>query len=162
VCAKRNIESPGGRAIIAKVDFRIRVAWLLGMLGLAGCGGQSVEQPPNPTEDRLLKIGDAYLKAAGRLKRPPRTFEEIKPGLEGAVAADFLRSPNDGEPFAIIWGVNYNTLPPGGSDPFTVAAYEKNGVGGKRYVLRFPKSVVSLTDEEFRKAVFPPGHKAPP
>ena len=69
-------------------------------------------------------------------------------------------SPRNGEPFVIIWGVDYDALPVG-PDPFTVAAYEKKGVDGKRYVLRFPPRVELMSDAELGKAVFPAGHQPP-
>lgn len=72
-----------------------------------------------------------------------------------------LRSANDGEPFVILWGVDCNKLSSERKDPFTVAAYEKRGANGTRYVLRFPLSVVAMTDAEFQRAVFPPGHEPP-
>jgi hypothetical protein len=131
----------------------------LAMLALVGCS-RNVDRPYAATEDRLVNIGKAYLKAAYEGKAPSG-FEDIKPYLEGDVTEDYLRSPGDGEPFVIIWGVNYHTLPPGKGDPFTVAAYEKKGVNGKRYVLRFPLRVESMTDEQLRKAIFPPGQSPP-
>ena len=84
--------------------------------------------------------------------------EEI-PGVDDL--AELQTSPRDGEPFVILWGVDYNRLPPHGIDPFTVAAYEKTGVAGQRYVLRFPRQVVLWSDEQLKRAVFPPGHKVP-
>jgi hypothetical protein len=129
--------------------------------GLLGCSGNG-DRPRNPTEERLLEIGGAYVNAATRLGRAPRNFDDLKPNLENGATADFLRSPNDGEPFVVLWGVDFRKLPPGKDDPFTVAAYEKNGVDGKRYVLRFPPSVAHLTDEDLQRAAFPPGHKPPP
>ena len=46
-------------------------------------------------------------------------------------------------------------------DPFTVGGYEKHGVDAMRYVLRFPLSIQKMSEEEFQKANFPPGHKRP-
>jgi hypothetical protein len=135
---------------------------LLVLLTLAGCSGTGADRPLDPTEERLFKIGNAYLAATTRLKRPPKNADELKPSLEGGADADALRSPRDGQPFVIIWGVDFNRLPPGRDDIYTVAAYEQRGADGKRYVLHFPRGVVLLTDEELRKAAFPPGHKPPP
>jgi hypothetical protein len=136
------------------------VALLSVLAALAGCAAP-VDPQRTPTEDRLYRIGKAYAQASHRLERAPKNFEEIRPNLEGPVSDDLLRSANDGEPFVIHWGVDFVRLPPGGKDPFTIAAYEKHGANGSRYVLRFPLSVVLLTDEEFKKAVFPPGHEPP-
>jgi hypothetical protein len=141
-----------------------RLGWLhvvlAAVVGLAGCS-RKVDRPLPAAEQRLLDIGTAYLNAINRLKRPPRGFDDLKPSLQPGATEDYLRSPGDGEPFVIFWGIDYHKLPPGPVDPFTVAAYEKKGVEGKRYVLRFPRSVVQMTDEELRKAVFPSGHSPP-
>jgi hypothetical protein len=131
---------------------------LLFMLGTFGCSEQKPVHTLNPTEERLTKIGKAYNQACFRLGRPPRNVEEIKPDIDGGFSDDLLRSPNDEQEFVIIWGVDYNRLPPRPNDPFTVGAYEKVGVGGQRYVLRFPLGVQLMTDEAFGRAAFPPGH----
>jgi hypothetical protein len=132
----------------------------LAILGLMGCS-RNADRPYAAAEERLLKIGNAYLNAANNLGHAPTDFADIKPYLDGDVTEEYLRSPGDGEPFVIMWGIDYHTLPPGSGDPFTVGAYEKKGVKGKRYVLRFPRSVVLMTDAELGKANFPAGH-APP
>jgi hypothetical protein len=112
----------------------------------------------NSIEDRLLKIGTAYRNAIRRLGHAPKDFQELQPSLEGKPTEDFLRSPNDGEPLVVIWGVDFDKLPPG----YVVGVYEKKGVDGKRYVLRFPLGVKVMTDEQWKKAVFPPGYTPPP
>jgi hypothetical protein len=135
---------------------------LLGVLALlGGCSSRTADRPFDPSEERLLELGNAYVNATNRLGRPPRDFKELEPSLQPGAPADILRSPHDGEPYVIFWGVDYYKLPPGPTDPFTVAAHEARGRNGKRYVLRFPRSVVLMTDEELSKAVFPPGHKPP-
>jgi hypothetical protein len=140
-----------------------RFAWVLGLLVVVGCSRGGGTTTLTPMEDRLLKIGNAYRNAVRRLGRPPKDFQELRPSLEGNPTEDFLRSPNDGEPLVIIWGVNYDKLPPGRSGHYyVVAAYEKKGVGGKRYVLRFPLGATALTDEQWKKADFPPGYTPPP
>jgi hypothetical protein len=146
----------------ATVDPGKRLALLLILLGLVGCGGGRKQGELNPTEQRLWTIGKAYVEACNGLGRAPTNFAEIKPYVEGEVSDDLLRSPNDGEPFVILWGVDYNRLPYRKDNPFTVGGYEKNGVHGTRYVLRFPMGVVSMTDDDLRKAIFPPGHSPPP
>jgi hypothetical protein len=131
------------------------------LLLLAGCSGKPADYQRAPAEDRLYRIGKAYVQASHRLGRAPNSFEEIKANVEGDAGDDLLRSPRDGDKFVILWGVDYVKLPPGRDDPFTVGGYEKRGADGARYVLRFPLSVVKMSDEEFKKAVFPPGHKHP-
>jgi hypothetical protein len=139
---------------------RFPLVVLTSTLGLIGCS-RNADRTLNAGEERLLTISNAYLRAADKLGRAPKGFEEIKPYLDGKDSEEILVSPNDGENFVIIWGVDYHRLPPPKENPFTVGGYEKTGKGGKRYVLRYPRSVVLMTDEELRKAAFPPGHKPP-
>ncbi len=134
---------------------------LLGALALAGCSRTVVNKATTPTEDRLYKLGKAYQRASSRLNRAPVDFEELRPDLEPGDSDELLRSPNDGEPFVILWGVDFRALPPSPKAPHTVAAYEQRGSNGKRYVLRFPLEVAHLSKEELGKAVFPPGHGPP-
>jgi hypothetical protein len=146
--------------MMVKNAFHKGLVVLLGIVVLSGCGkGKSNQR--NPTEDRLYKIGKAYIQACYRLERAPENFGDIKSSIEGDVPDDLLVSPNDGENFVILWGVNFAELSPSAKDPFTVGGYEKKGVDGTRYVLRFPLSTVKMTDEAFQAAIFPPGYNAP-
>jgi hypothetical protein len=139
-----------------------RWACLILVWSLLGCSNKTAVQTLNSTETKLTKIGMAYNSACNRLGRAPDGIEEIKQDFKGGFSDDLLRSPNDGQDFVILWGVDYNSLPPRPSDPFTIGIYEKTGVSGKRYVLRFPLGVVVMTEADFRKASFPPGHQPPP
>jgi hypothetical protein len=58
--------------------------------------------------------------------------------------------------------VDFDKLPTRPDNPYVVGVYEKKGVDGKRYVLRFPLGVKVMTDEQWKKAVFPPGYPPPP
>jgi hypothetical protein len=127
---------------------------------VVGCANKAVDVSVSPTEERLYTFGKAYIQASGQLGRGPKSLAEVKPFLPPDAPADLLRSPGDGEEFVVLWGVDFNKLPPG-PDPFYVGAYEKIGSGGKRYVLRFPIGVVSMTDAELHSAVFPLGFKPP-
>jgi len=129
--------------------------------GMFGCSQKAVDQRQSPTEERLQTLGKAYIQANAQLGRGAKNFAEIKPYLPSNAPDDLLRSADDGEEFVILWGVDFNKLPPS-ADPYFVGAYEKTGAGGKRYVLRFPIGVVSMTDAELKAAAFPPGHKPPP
>jgi hypothetical protein len=145
------------------IDLRFAPALTLAgsLLVVTGCSRNNADRPLAPAEERLLKLGNAYTNATYQKQRPPRDFNDIKQFLEGENLEDFLRSPNDGAPFVVHWGVDFTAIVPHGEDPFTIAAYEKNGVDGKRYVLRFPRSVVLMTEKELRDAVFPPGFRKP-
>jgi hypothetical protein len=130
-------------------------------VGLAGCSGKPSERKLSETEDRLLTFGKAYIQASAKLDRGPKNFDEVKPFLPANVSSDLMRSANDGEEFVVLWGVDFNKLPPG-SDPYYVGAYEKTGSGSRRYVLRFPIGVVAMTHAELKAAQFPMGHSPPP
>ena len=64
-------------------------------------------------EDRLVKTSQAYTNATIHLGRAPKGPAELRPYFDGGAADDATRSPNDGEEFVILWGVDYDTLPPG-------------------------------------------------
>jgi hypothetical protein len=133
---------------------------LVGIMGLAGCG-QGGGRERNPTEERLYKIGIAYVKSCHALGRGPASFGEIKDKFEGDVPEDGLVSPNDGKPLVVLWGVDVTQLRFSRENPFYVLAYEKTGVDSVRYVLRYPITLVRMTDEELQRAAFPPGYKPP-
>jgi hypothetical protein len=146
---------PGGRWL----------AWFFALLLVSGCSGPHLGAAPNPTQSRLLKIGEAYRRATYRLGHPPANFEELKPSLLDAKDEE-LRSPNDGEHFVIIYGVDYDKLPVPADKKSAIGAYEKKGAGDKRYVLRisprpFALATDLLSDEQWKHAVFPPGYTPP-
>jgi hypothetical protein len=130
-------------------------------LALTGCSSK----PPQPVEDpglvRLRTVGLAYRIFFFHYNRPPRsehdlrrTFTEL--GVQGAERdlEEQLRSPRDGQPYVVIYGV------PLDSDlRWTVLAYEKDGADGNRYVFTQSGDMKLLTDAEFAKADFAKGHK---
>jgi hypothetical protein len=132
-------------------------ALLLVIISLVGCG-KSRGRERNPTENRLYKIGKAY-NAANFDEKLPNNFADIKPYLEGDIPEDLEVSPNDGANFVILWNVDFRTLPRDPKNPRIVQGYEKNGKDGKRFVLLHPIGILSMTEEEFDKAAFPPGRK---
>jgi hypothetical protein len=136
-------------------------------LALAGCGSSAkpVVGRVDDSRQNLQKIGIAYSQAAQKLNRPPRNVDELMPflqeGLGPVKARDVLRSPNDGQEYVIVWGVDFGQLALTRGDPYVVFAYERTGKGGKRQVLKPPVEVLLMTDSEFQKAPFPPGHQPP-
>jgi hypothetical protein len=133
------------------------MCWLL----LPGCSSKS----PEPTEDaglvRLRTVGLAYRIHFFHFNRPPRserdlrrTFTEL--GVQGAEPdlEEQLRSPRDGQPYVVIYGV------PLDSDyRSTVLAYEQNGSGGSRYVFTQSGDIKLLADAEFARADFAKGQR---
>ena len=135
------------------------VLMLLGA-GWAGCSPKPVIVG-SPTESQnLIFIAQAYIDATGgTLGRPPKNLEELKPFLEdiGKVnkrsVDDILVSPNDGLPYAIVWG-----QPPGRSP----IAYEQKGKDGKRKVINAQLMPWDVTEEGFSRLKLPPGNKQDP
>ena len=129
----------------------------------AGCSSGTTEKQGNEAELDLKQIGDAYGQALARLGRPPRSAEEIKPELTAMAVGDLnavFQSPNDNQPYVIIWGVSLAEVDPT-AEKQQVLAYERTGAGGTRYVLLANGAVVPMTAEEFAAATFPPGHRPP-
>ncbi len=131
-------------------------------LPLVGCSSGPVQVEGDTGGANLGKVGIAYLRATEQLGRPPRNLDELKPVLqrEFGDADGLLRSPNDGQPYVVIWGVDITRAVPGVTAP-VVVAYERQGVGGKRYVLTVGVGIRSLTDQDFARAYFPNGHQPP-
>ena len=132
-----------------------------GCLGAGGCGSIATHELPSPTEADLLKIGGAYARATAKLGRPPTNRKELIPFLDPKLpASQIFRSPNDGEDFEIVWGVELRELKAQGND-VPIVAYEKRGKEGKRYVLRGRSEALVMSEGELKSAVFPAGYKFP-
>jgi hypothetical protein len=109
----------------------------------------------------LQYIGVSYVRATLRLNRPPARLDELLPDLQELGKADqILVSPNDGQPFEIVWGVELRKLKARGS-AVPILAYEKTGKNGKRHVLRGRTEVLEMTDSELKAGKFPPDYKFP-
>lgn len=133
------------------------ISWL----SLTGCSSK----PPPPAEDpglvRLRTVGLAYRIHFFHYNRPPRTEQDLRRtftelGVQGAEPdlEQQLRSPRDGQPYVVIYGV------PLDSDMrSTVLAYEQEGSGGSRYIFTQSGDMKLLTDAEFARADFAKGHK---
>jgi hypothetical protein len=137
--------------------------WLLPTLLAAGCSSGSVvvSKPLEPVHERLVQIGAAYTRYNTQYERPPTQADQLTPFLKEYGDPDqILRSPRDNEPFVVCWGLD--VLTPKMTKAVPVLAYERQGAGGRRYVLTTLRSVYPMTDEEFRQASFPPGHRPPP
>src|SRR5262245_13667664 len=128
---------------------------------LIGCSSKPVQPVEDPGLIRLRTVGLAYRIFFFHYSRPPRsehdlrrTFTEL--GVQGAErdVDEQLRSPRDGQPYVVIYGV------PLDSDlRATILAYEKDGSGGTRYVFTQSGDMKQLTDAEFARADFAKGHK---
>lgn len=144
-----------GKALSRLLLWVVFLAWCAAL----GCGapGTPVDKV-DPTAKNLDRIGDAYVRATMTLRRPPENLQELEPvlAMQGK-PEDILRSPNDGEDFVIVWGVELRRLKAQGN-AVPVVAYEKKGKDGKRYVLRGRAEVILLTDGQLKAATFPAGY----
>jgi hypothetical protein len=158
--------SPGGGETSL---FRLQI--LAGVLGLfavclagTGCGKtEPVQKDAQTSYQHLMAIRTGYWRATAELGRPPENPKEILAFMQNASGPkeDLLRSPDDGQEYKILWGVDVREyLTPRDDGQFPVLAYEQQGKDGRRYVLQV-KNIVQMTDEEFKNAWFPAGFKAP-
>lgn len=120
---------------------------VFGLLMLVGCQPPVREVPA--VYQNLKAISTAYLTATDDLGHPPRNMEELTPFLKRAGDPEkMLRSPNDGEPYVILWDIDYHIT------PVPVMIHEKTGKGGVRYVVR-GRDIYRMTEQEFKSAPFP-------
>jgi len=127
------------------------------VLGFLGCGRKpTVAVLPASTEN-LQKIANAYRLATDNLGVAPRSLDDLLPALKQlGYGPEVLKSPDDGEDYVIVWGVDYRYAQ---GNP--VLAYERRGRDGIRLVnlLHF---IVPVSPEDFKKLSLPPGHQTPP
>ena len=118
------------------------------LLVLAGCSSSPAVKPDEARN--LHKIQTAYDAVARQLGRPPANLGELRPQLEPLGDPEqILRSPRDGLPYVILWGVDPSqarTMPP------PIVAYEKVGANGKHYALTV-MGVVPMSDQELANAL---------
>ena len=135
------------------------IAWSMACLGFllahTGCSSNDVREVPLAYQN-IRQVRDAYVLTTDKLGHPPANREELLPALkEMGDPEKLLRSPDDGEEFVILWGVDPR------DQPVPVMIYEKNGKGGKRHVVR-GRDIVRMNDEDFKSGPFPAGQSAPP
>ncbi len=130
------------------------------LLGCAGCGASQTPVEAPAVQQNIKAVGLAYTQHLDEKKRPPANLDELMPFLKKVGDPDkLLQSPNDGEQFVILYGVDHRSYSSEGK-PVPVTVYEKTGRGGKRFVFRANR-VMHMTDEELQASPFPPGKKAP-
>ena len=114
------------------------------------------------SEKNLSHIAKAYIDAHERLGgRPPKGPDDLAPHLkEYGNPDEILVSPNDGERYVVVWGVD-----PGRGGPtdyrgmWQILAYEKKGSGGKRAVTDVRGRPMTVPDEDFPKLTFAGRHR---
>ena len=126
-----------------------------------GCGEKVHVVPQTSCEKTLTTLVMAYMEANSRLNHPPKNSDELRPFIKEFGDPDtLLVSPNDGEPFVIVWGVDTGG---GGPSPYpglwSVLAYEKKGKGNTRVVADTRGFSRTIPQEDFTKLTFARRHK---
>jgi hypothetical protein len=128
-------------------------AIVLGGIGLPGCSREPVVVGSPKEFQNVIFIAQAYLDAAESKQGPPKNVDELLPYLKPLGNPDeVLVSPNDGLPYAIVWGAKPGRYP---------IAYEQKGKDGKRICVDARMMPWWATDEQFARMRFPPDHKPP-
>ena len=133
-------------------------------LALVGCGNRSPAEPKtiDPTQQRLMLLGQVYRQFNREKQRPPQSESDLALLLEQRGAdKDPFYSARDGLKFVVCWGTNV-LLPPTENRRRPVLAYEQSGAEGRRFVLSTMGNVEQLEDGPFRESLFPPGFEPAP
>jgi len=123
-----------------------------------GCGEPAAQVATVSRSYQNLKaLGIAYASATASLGMPPKDANELLPFVKhkGQGEPRAILQTSDGEEYTILWG-----SAPHDEHTSFVIAYEPHEKAGKRFVL-IGRDVFQMTDEQFKKASFPPGHRAP-
>jgi hypothetical protein len=130
------------------------------LAGLAGCNSGPKVVPLTASEKRLTSVALAYHEAHNKLGRGPKDAEELKPFLkEFGDPEELLTSPNDGQPYVVVWGVNPVGGPTAYEGMWQILAYEQKGAGGKRAVTDVRGRPLTVPEEDFPKLTFAGRHK---
>ena len=128
-------------------------------LGATGCAPKTLGNA-DQTYDRLMWIGEAYMKATDELGRPPANRDDLAPFLKDRGSLDeVFTSDKDKEPFVLYWNVDYRAYE-NEKKPYPVTAHEKTGKDGIRYVLTM-RVISQLREEDIKTLAFPPGVTSP-
>jgi hypothetical protein len=124
------------------------VAHSLALLIAMGCSSARQPGDLSPEEKAITNVGLAYRDASAALRRGPASAEELAPFLKKYGDPDqVLVSPNDGQPYHIVWGL-IPSRPDKRFQTQRLLAYEESGKDGKRYALDCMLKVHRLTDKE--------------
>ncbi len=132
------------------------------LLPLGGCAPAPPAKPEqmDPSQERLLLVGQVYRQFNGEQRRPPQSAADLLPLLQKRGAGEeALRSERDGRPFEVLWGLDVRNPPTGPGRP--VLAYEKLGVAGTRLVLSTMGNVELVGDEALKASHFASGFQPP-
>jgi hypothetical protein len=141
--------------------FRPGHLYTLFLSGLIGCGPEVDVVPLSGAEQELMYVALAYSDAHSRLGHPPKNAEELKPFLQTFGDPDnLLVSPNDQEPYTIVWGADPTRGGPGEyMGMFPILAYETKGTGGQRAVTDIRGRPLTVPEEDLSKLTYLRGQK---
>jgi hypothetical protein len=145
-----------GKLHLCEVLFSLTVL----LAGLTGCRDGTNVVPLSGAEKNLKNIVLAYHDAHSGLGHAPKDADELKPFLKPFGDPDaLLNSPNDGEPFVVVWGTDPTRGGPTGyQGMWQIIAYEKKGSGGKRAVVDVRGRPLTVPEDDFRALKFAGGH----
>jgi hypothetical protein len=138
---------------------------------LTGCSSQSrAPGGPDQVKANLTHVFKAYQLAEKELRRPPQNAKELTPFLAKVGGSEeALQSPDDKQPFVIIWGasagpkslmaVKKKEVNPAEPEYPPILAYEKQGTEKGRHVLFVMGPQTILDETRFRAATFANNHK---
>lgn len=129
------------------------------LMVVQGCSG-----PPEPDSaqgehfESFAVISQCYTDYTMQHGRAPSSEKDLLPLLRqaGVDPAELLESLGGGADVVVLWGA----MPDMQSPEPVVMGYETSSTNGQRLVIT-SMGVVTMPDEEFYSAPFPPGHKAP-
>jgi len=129
--------------------------------GCSGCGSQVNVIPLTPAEKKLMNIVMAYQDAFSQSERPPKNADDIKPFLKRfGDPEDLLVSPNDNQPYVIVWGVDPTRGGPTEyQGMFPIIAYERQGAGGKLAIVDIRGRPLTIPAEDLTKLKFVGRHR---
>jgi|SRR5262245_7414674 len=134
---------------------------LLLLVSLSACGsGPDVVRFSN-AEQELTFVAMAYGDAHAKLGRGPKNSDELKPFLKTfGDPDDLLISPNDGQPYVVVWGLDPSRGGPTDyKQMFPILAYETTGSRGKRAVTDVRGRPMMIPQGDFSKLTFAGRHK---
>lgn len=133
-------------AVVGSLGFVMTSRWLLiALVTLTGCGGEVDNRTVDPTRGRLIALGQAYGRHLATKGKVPTKLADLEPELkELGNPEELSKSARDGQPFVILWGTRFT------EKEAKIYIHEKEGQGGKRYVLMTDNATLEVPDDRFQ------------
>ncbi len=150
----------GGRSRTTVGRWPLRCALGLLLTACAGCRPATDVVALTQAEQELTYIAVAYSEAHSQLGHGPKDAEELKPFLKDfGDPDDLLISPNDEQPYVIVWGANPGGGPTAYQQMFPILAYEQKGARGKRAITDVRGRPLTIPEEDLPKLTFVGRHR---